>query len=691
VGGGILQYGGGDLTIINSQVNSNRALGSGHYGGGGIYTESTTISISGSQINNNFSATGGGGMQINSGAGAGAVGSMVVTNSAISGNTANFYGGGILNGADIGGGFIDGVTSMSITNTHMDRNVADSFSGGRYGGGAIMDFSLTSLTITGSFLNMNSAPGGDGGAFEHNDSSLVASITGTQLNNNSSGKYGGAIDVDFAGASSLTLTGDTFSGDRANYGGAISNQSATVIKITGGLFSNDRAAFYGGAIANNASTQISVSATTFSTDGARYGGAIDLKGGGGPSFLSVTSSTFSNNTSTFYGGAIAVEHGAPYTVALSSVTATNNSGTYGGFMLDTSGTAATVTSSKFTGNAAASDGGAIYMNGELSIISSNFNNNSARNDGGAVDEYGGAADLTITSTTFNFNRATFDGGAVNYNSLDNGTLSITSSTFTTNHAGAYGGAIDTNAGTTDVFNSTIGDVGGLGNIATRGGGGIYFHGGSAFEFLFISGSTIAFNSSANGGGLLIGFDTGDPGSGGGTFIQNSTISFNKASLYGGGIANFNVFVSDGLEMIYATVNGNTAFYGGGIFTGFFGDATELGSTILTGNHSTAPGGNFSPDGWGDFDGLSLGFNLFGVANGNNNFSSNIGSAFNITGNANLGALQNNGGPTKTQALGPGSAANNTGSNGVLGVTVDQRGHLRGPGIAADIGAFDDGV
>ena len=60
---------------------------------------------------------------------------------------------------------------------------------------------------------------------------------------------------------------------------------------------------------------------------------------------------------------------------------------------------------------------------------------------------------------------------------------------------------------------------------------------------------------------------------------------------------------------------------------------------------------------------------------------------------NLGPLQDNGGPTQTHALLPGSAAIDSGNSG--GVTRDQRGFSRPVGIAkvvggdgSDIGAFE---
>jgi hypothetical protein len=58
----------------------------------------------------------------------------------------------------------------------------------------------------------------------------------------------------------------------------------------------------------------------------------------------------------------------------------------------------------------------------------------------------------------------------------------------------------------------------------------------------------------------------------------------------------------------------------------------------------------------------------------------------LTGNPQLGNLGDNGGPTRTMALGPGSAALNTA--GPIGPATDQRGVSRPQGPRCDIGAFE---
>ena len=80
-----------------------------------------------------------------------------------------------------------------------------------------------------------------------------------------------------------------------------------------------------------------------------------------------------------------------------------------------------------------------------------------------------------------------------------------------------------------------------------------------------------------------------------------------------------------------------------------------------------------------------------VANHNGTIS---GTPFTVT-DPKLGLLQNNGGPTETMALLPGSPAINAGSNAsasAFGLTTDQRGFgTRAVGGVADIGAFESGA
>jgi hypothetical protein len=131
----------------------------------------------------------------------------------------------------------------------------------------------------------------------------------------------------------------------------------------------------------------------------------------------------------------------------------------------------------------------------------------------------------------------------------------------------------------------------------------------------------------------------------------------------------------------STITDNTGRSGGGVL--FSAQTAALQSSIVSGNHASS-----GPD----IDGSRA------IAiSGANNLVGTI--SFEVTlpegtlrGNPGLMPLGNNGGPTRTHALQPGSAAINAGNNASQ-LASDQRGpgFLRVVGPAADIGAFELGA
>jgi predicted outer membrane repeat protein len=172
-------------------------------------------------------------------------------------------------------------------------------------------------------------------------------------------------------------------------------------------------------------------------------------------------------------------------------------------------------------------------------------------------------------------------------------------------------------------------------------------------------------------------------------IRNSTFSGNSAGNHGGAIRSGAFFSPGTLTVVNSTFSGNSAHDGGGIYSDG-GDTAQLLNTLVAGN--TAAGQ--SPDvfstanSFGGHPVASLGHNLIGVRDGS---SSSVWVASDLTGtaaaplNPGLGPLADNGGPTRTMALLPGSpaiaAADPSGAP-----PTDQRGVARGP--APSIGAYE---
>lgn len=188
----------------------------------------------------------------------------------------------------------------------------------------------------------------------------------------------------------------------------------------------------------------------------------------------------------------------------------------------------------------------------------------------------------------------------------------------------------------------------------------------------ITGNRSLATSSGNG------FGGGISHFGGDLTLVNTTVSGNVAEQDGGGIAS--LANGNSIVLIHSTVTGNSALgSGGGIALG--GDDLDftLQNSIVAGN--TAPE-NPNCDVAGQ-DPAHLGVNLVGEAGCTNDRPDDIVAADPV-----LGPLADNGGPTRTHALLPGSPAIETAVLACATVTVDQRYVARPQGDVCDIGAFE---
>ncbi len=251
------------------------------------------------------------------------------------------------------------------------------------------------------------------------------------------------------------------------------------------------------------------------------------------------------------------------------------------------------------------------------------------------------------------------------------TLAVINSTITQNIGG--GGIFS--GGPTVVTNSTISH-----NSSVGDGGGIFSNGN-----LTVRNSTISDNGAVNGGGIRNQSNL---------VVINSTISQNHATNDGGGIYNF------GTANVYNTsivFNSADIDRDGGSAGGVFNNASatfNIRNSIVAGNDvGNTPiydecigtinlyGRNFFGEG------------AFGTACSLNLTIGSGVAAFNFF--TDLGPLQDNGGPTFTVALLPGSTAIDHGdpvfgctdNNGVT-IDTDQRGQPRAVGARCDVGAFE---
>ena len=265
-----------------------------------------------------------------------------------------------------------------------------------------------------------------------------------------------------------------------------------------------------------------------------------------------------------------------------------------------------------------------------------------------------------------------------------GTLTIDHSTISDNTANGdngRGGGVHSTAPTT-IESSTISGNHTNGQHAT--GGGLELNGPSTIENSTISGN-FTFGQYANGGGV-------SAGSSNSLTVDNSTIygnSTNGTDASGGGLfSNANA----GPTITNSTIFDNYSYVnGGGIYANGDNPPMTLANTIVSGNRLNGLG----PDLWSPDETFQSSFSLIGDPS--DAIINSTVSGSNITGvDPVLGPLQDNGGPTYTDALPAASPAVDAGSSASV---LDQRGLLRpvAQGAArstaagancADIGAFE---
>lgn len=360
--------------------------------------------------------------------------------------------------------------------------------------------------------------------------------------------------------------------------------------------------------------------------------------------LTIANSTIRNNSSLFYGGAGVYNYEGTLTITQSTIRDNSSqfSESYGGGIASTFGIT-TISNSTITGNHAGQTGGGITCE-QCTITDSVVSNNHVvpqEGESGSGGGISGGQGLTLLRCTISNNTVSSNygrGGGISYGG--GGPFTITDSTISNNQANYSGGGVE-GYNTIIITNSTIsGNHAGSPSISGSGYGG----GVNCSENVIIQNSTLSNNSSLLDGGAIFNF--------GHLIITNSTISDNAAGGSGGGIYNSEY------KMVELT---NSIFKTG-----------KSGANVFNSNQGTI---------------TSHGYNL---ANDNGSgFFNQIGDLPDT--NPILGPLQNNGGPTFTHELLPGSPAINVGNPDFTPPPLtDQRGagYDRIFGGRVDIGAFE---
>jgi len=450
----------------------------------------------------------------------------------------------------------------------------------------------------------------------------------------------------------FTLTNVTLAGGSADSGAAVYND---------GFLTLERCRFAGnGTHGPNASSP----------------GAAGGNAGGGAMYnagtLMAHRCLFSANSATGGGGGPGE--------ALPPTAAAGTGGAGSGGALYNAGVA-TISECTFETNSTTGGGGGAGVVGELEYHGVNFWS-TAGGDGG--DGSGGAifnsGDLTLLDCTFTGNAASGGGGSGGAASPPAAEGSGYAGTGAPGGGGGsgYGGALR-NAGTVTILGSTLagntclgggGGPGGMGMMGGRGGPGGSGSGGAVFDdsaTASLLNSTITGNTSLGGwGGMGGGGTMGDPGGNGG----------GGGSASGGGVCG-------PCSLTNCTLVSNSAVGSAGGPPG--SGSNGPGGTAYPGQNGASAGGGSS--------GATLVNSLIVASSpADSTPSGTLDALHNLwisTNSGVVGPLADNGGPTLTMALLPGSPAIDAADTAVAPPT-DQRGFPRPFGAAADIGAFEYG-
>jgi len=585
--------------------------------------------------------------------------------------------------SDNGGGLYNVGDTVNISNSTFTNNSSPNANGG-----GLYNYQGT-VSISNSTFTNNSAASADGGGL-YNYQGTVSISNSTFTNNSAPNLEGGGL---YNNSGTVTISSSTFGNNSALSGGGLLNEGT--VTISNSTFANNSAGAGGGGLYNRDS-KVTISNSTFASNSASNGGGLYNYGGttslGGSIVAKNTGGDCSNYNGTLTdngynlssdsscgftgtgdlqntdplldplgnnGGptqTMALQRGSP---AIDQVPAAQCPST------DQRGV------SRLDNGESSCDMGAYESSYDFTVTNCSNDsqlqadvNQANQDNGNDRIIFSCSGDIPLTQTLTISGSMTIDGSGQHV-SLDgqnqvgvfsvNAGVTLTLNALTIAHGSAYVGGGLLNEGTVTISNSTFAN-----NSASSGGGGLYNYQGT----VTISNSTFASNSASNGGGLL---NTGT------ATISNSTFASNSASSVGGGLYN-----NGGTATISSsTFASNSASNGGGLYN--YGGTTSLGGSIVaknTGSDCFNYNGTLTDNGYNLSSDSSCGF-------------TGTGDLQNTDPLLDPNGLQNNGGPTQTIALEPGSPASDQVPLAQCPST-DQRGVNRPDDneTACDMGAYE---
>lgn len=378
------------VTVNNCNFRNNSVTQSDPEGrGGAIFCGvDGKLTLNSCNILNNTSMFLGGGIY------AGTNGQLTVNESLISGNTAEIAGGGIMTLLE---------ADLTVTNSTISENIS-------LAGGGIYIQDAGNFLFKGTTFSKNISDSNGGGLYL-DDVGGIRILNCQFLENNTAFSGGGIYML----GGNMELTNTSFSKNKANYGGAISNNnSGSDIVINGGNFTENEVSENGGALEGYDGATYLIDNSIFTKNKANYGGGINLQLEG--TTATVRNSQFTENEVEIQGGALS------------------------GF----NGTITNVYSTSFKRNIANLNGGAVNIssddiqNGGQIFDACIFDGNQAKKSSDGRGGYGSAllyfnADASITNCLF-INNSSESGGIIQPNAYDEfqDVIRVTNCTFANN-------------------------------------------------------------------------------------------------------------------------------------------------------------------------------------------------------------------------------------------------------------------
>jgi hypothetical protein len=428
-------------------------------------------------------------------------------------------------------------------------------------GGGIRDNNNANLTLTNMLLTHNVATTDGGGVAMANvlDTPWALVLNNTTVSNNHAGDQGGGVEEDGTGVVRINagsvITGNTSTNEGAGvYLDAIAEGGVFAVTVTNGghgFMSAPTVVFSGGGGTGAAGTAIishgQIVGVNITNPGSGYiqPPTISFSGGVGKgatasaslplgtSNLNINGALITHNLSLdSIGGGVANSGNAVVSIVNSTISDNFAGTTGGGFSDENAQGTLDVSNSLFVGNAAAGNGGAIFVaSPDTTITNTQFEGNNSGGSGGGI--FAGGVKLVVQASTFADNVASQGGGGIE---------------FATSGSGLANGST--------VTNSTLNGNIALNRNVLTGGGGI--DASAAFSGELLLGSdTIDGNFAAQGGGVAT---AGTAGSS--VIVQNTIIAKNLLDNVGGsGTDAFGAFLDNGGNLVGVSGpgSGNTGF------------------------------------------------------------------------------------------------------------------------------------